>query len=131
MQLSSDDLSKVISVPGKTAPGTTEKPLPGTTQPASREDEKVAPASSPPPPAETLFAAVENLNQALELQQRSVRLRASEYASTAVIEVVDQETDTVIRQIPSESTVKLAEYWSQNGLLAEESLTSISLDETA
>ncbi len=113
------------------------------TQPLSKLDraQNNGPGNNPtdvPPAANSLLpdpeqveAAVENINQALELSQRSVRLKASEYAQTAVVEVIDKETDQVIRQIPQESTLKLVEYWSQNGLLAEGALTSLSLDETA
>ncbi len=130
MQISNDDISKLVSQSLSSESGQG----PGSEKDALSRSNKSpgdTPETTSPPPTETLFAAVENLNQVLRQQQHSVRLKASEFAETAVIEIVDKETNTVIRQIPNESTVKLAEYWSQNGLLADDSLISLSVDETA
>ncbi|MEM7705806.1 MAG: flagellar protein FlaG [Pseudomonadota bacterium] len=130
MQVSNDDMTKLVSRnPAQGASGTSPPgPAAPKTEPSAQSEPR---QTAPPPPAETLFSAVENINQVLKAQERSVRLKASEFAETAVIEVIDKETDTVIRQIPAESTMKLAEYWSQNGLLADGSLISLSVDETA
>ncbi|MEM9181810.1 MAG: flagellar protein FlaG [Pseudomonadota bacterium] len=129
MQVSNDDMTKLVSRnPAQGASGTSP---PGPAIPRTEPSAQNEPRQTAPPPAETLFSAVENINQVLKAQERSVRLKASEFAETAVIEVIDKETDTVIRQIPAESTMKLAEYWSQNGLLADGSLISLSVDETA
>lgn len=55
-----------------------------------------------------LQEAVDKVNQYAEIQRVSLRLQIEEELQRVVVKVVDQETDEVIRQIPSEQTLAMA-----------------------
>ncbi|MEM9531430.1 MAG: flagellar protein FlaG [Pseudomonadota bacterium] len=105
--------------------------------PASANVEKTPPqkpqAETPvrEPAPEQVIKAVDQVNAMLEQSETSVRIKAADLESPPVIQIVDQENDEVIRQIPAESVVKLAEYWSENGLLADGAVVALAVDETA
>lgn len=52
--------------------------------------------------------AVDKVNQYAEIQQVSLRLQVEKELQRVVVEVVDKDTDEVIRQIPSEQTIEIA-----------------------
>ena len=75
--------------------------------------------------------AIETVNRQFEMSNRSVRIVARPDASDTIIEVVDVETDEVIRQIPDERLLKLADWWSENGMQANTAPPGFTFDETA
>lgn len=61
------------------------------------------------PPAEKLQAAVTKLNDHVQNLSRTLSFSIAESTGRTVIKVYDTETDELIRQIPAEETLKLAE----------------------
>ncbi|AHF04016.1 FlaG [Marichromatium purpuratum 984] len=59
---------------------------------------------------EQLDQAVERLNEMFGGSRRMLNFELDEEADRTVIRVVDAETDELIRQIPSEETLKFAQY---------------------
>ena len=57
---------------------------------------------------------VEELNQVIQFTHRSLQFSVDKGSGKTVIKVVDKETDKVIREIPPEESVKLAERISEN-----------------
>ncbi len=82
-------------------------------------------------PQESLRDAVETINARLELAQRAVRVVPRGDSGSTVIEVIDSETDQVIRQIPPDNALKLAAWFKENGMLSDHVQGGFALDETA
>lgn len=59
---------------------------------------------------EDLQAAVEKMNELMQNSQRSLHFSVDDSTEEVVIKVVDQETDEVVRQIPSEEQLKFSEF---------------------
>lgn len=62
-----------------------------------------------PPAHEQLQQAVDVVNQAVALQQRALNFSIDELSGRSVIKVVDYETEELIKQIPSEELLKVAQ----------------------
>ncbi|MFC6669790.1 flagellar protein FlaG [Marinobacterium aestuariivivens] len=60
--------------------------------------------------AEKLQAAVDRLNELMQSGQRSLSFSVDSSTERTVVKVMDVHTDEVIRQIPTEESLKLAEY---------------------
>lgn len=60
--------------------------------------------------AEKLQAAVEKMNELMQASDRALQFSVDDTSEKVVIKVVDQQTDEVIRQIPSEETLKFSEF---------------------
>jgi flagellar protein FlaG len=58
---------------------------------------------------ETLEQAVGVINQALKLEQRALSFFIDDQSGRSVIKVLDYETDELIKQIPSEELLKVAQ----------------------
>jgi flagellar protein FlaG len=58
---------------------------------------------------EELQQAVDVVNQAVALEQRSLSFSIDDVSGRSVIKVVDFETDELIKQIPSEELLKVAQ----------------------
>ncbi len=56
-----------------------------------------------------LEAAVEAINSRLHLDQRSIQFRVEGATDQVVVSVTDQETGELVRQIPQDVALKLAE----------------------
>lgn len=56
-----------------------------------------------------LQSAVDVVNQAVALEQRSLSFSIDDVSGRSVIKVVDFETDELIKQIPSEELLKVAQ----------------------
>lgn len=80
---------------------------------------------------ERLEAATNQINESLAMSLRSVRLGVHEGSGTPVIQVIDDETGDVIRQLPSERVLKLANWRSENGLVGSPLDVNVLLDEKA
>lgn len=61
------------------------------------------------PTARELQQAVEVINQAAIIEQRSLNFSIDEVSGRSIIKVVDQKTEQLIRQIPSEELLKVAQ----------------------
>lgn len=59
--------------------------------------------------AQFLQAVADNLNESQQLSRRNLQFSVNEDADRTVIKVVDSKSGDVIRQIPSEDLVRLAE----------------------
>lgn len=72
----------------------------------------VAPASevkAVEPDNAKLQQAVDVVNQALALEQRSLNFSIDEDSGRSVIKVIDYETEELIKQIPSEELLRVAQ----------------------
>jgi flagellar protein FlaG len=56
-----------------------------------------------------LQQAVDVINQAVALEQRSLNFSIDDVSGRSVIKVIDYETDELIKQIPSEELLKVAQ----------------------
>ncbi len=91
-----------------------EKPAVPEKQPVVMEEaskEEVRPQVDP----EELAAAVAELTESVRNLQRSLLFSIHENSGRTVITVVDKGTDEVIRQIPSEEFLALADYFKSGG----------------
>ena len=67
-----------------------------------------------PPDAKQLEAAVAKLNDYVQSIRRTLSFSIEESTGRTVIKVYDAETDELIRQIPPEDTLRLANSITQN-----------------
>ncbi len=87
---------------------------PEATRPVGRAREPNANPELPPAvsgaPAErvSLDDAVESLNDFVASVQRDIRFRVDDVTGEAIVQVIDRDSDTVVRQIPSEVALQLA-----------------------
>lgn len=61
------------------------------------------------PTKQELQQAVEVVNQAAVIEQRSLSFSIDDVSGRSIIKVVDQQTDQLIRQIPTEELLKVAQ----------------------
>ena len=61
-----------------------------------------------PPEPEDLQEAVSRLNDFVQNVRRTLSFSVEEQTGTTVVQVIDAETEELIRQIPAEETIKLA-----------------------
>ena len=57
-----------------------------------------------------LEASIQKLNDLMATGQRSLNFSVDKSSDSVVVKVVDTQTDEVIRQIPNEESLRLAEY---------------------
>ena len=99
---------RTLPVATPTAPGAAAfAPSPAESQPASTTA-GAAPAK-PATDANQLKEAVSKLNDYVQNLQRKLSFSVSAETGRTIIKVYDAETDELIRQIPSEETIRLAE----------------------
>ncbi len=67
-------------------------------------------AEAPELSMEKLQDAVEKMNELMQGGRRSLNFSVDDSTEKVVIKVMDLETDKVVRQIPSEETLKFAEH---------------------
>ena len=113
-------------------PASTSQSTPSTTQtPTSRnpstsgtEESKTQPRTAagatanhtgadsrrPEERTEQVAQAVERINEMMQNGQQSLRFAVDEDSGRTVVRVLDAHTEEVIRQIPSEETLRFAEY---------------------
>jgi flagellar protein FlaG len=82
------------------------KPLTNSTQSVQQN----APAEKVEVSAERLQDAVEKMNELMQSGNRSLRFQVDDTTERVVVKVLDIETDEVVRQIPSEETLKFSEF---------------------
>ncbi|PKM17375.1 MAG: flagellar biosynthesis protein FlaG [Gammaproteobacteria bacterium HGW-Gammaproteobacteria-15] len=82
-------------------------------RPVQADPELVKPTEAVKPVAEVskteLQQAVDVVNQAVALEQRSLSFSIDDVSGRSVIKVIDYETDELIKQIPSEELLKVAQ----------------------
>lgn len=66
--------------------------------------------TNPAEMAEQVKQAVERINEMMQNGQQSLRFAVDEDSGRTVVRVMDARTEEVIRQIPSEETLRFAEY---------------------
>jgi len=70
--------------------------------------------------AESLSAAVEDMNAQLSSRDLSIRFRIDQDSKEVVVSVVDQDTNEVVREIPPEEIVRMrANFKKMVGVLME------------
>jgi flagellar protein FlaG len=77
--------------------------------PATADLQEAPPAQPTAPDADQLQGAVSKLNDFVQSYQRKLSFSVSAETGRTIITVYDAETDELIRQIPPEETIKLAE----------------------
>ncbi|NEX21716.1 flagellar protein FlaG [Thiorhodococcus mannitoliphagus] len=77
---------------------------------AEPKDEAAKDARSQGDPAEQVAQAVERINEMMQSGQHQLKFELNKDAGQMVIQVLDAETEELVRQIPSEETLKFAEY---------------------
>ncbi|MGE0485461.1 MAG: flagellar protein FlaG [Gammaproteobacteria bacterium] len=65
--------------------------------------------------ARALDAVVEDVSRNVQTRQRSLQFSVDERSGRTIITVIDKETDEIIRQIPPEEVVALAEHLDGGG----------------
>lgn len=98
-------------IAGSDAPAASLVPTPTPTQPR--------PAASPPS-NQQVQDAVKQMEQAVQAKASALQFSVDDSSGKTVVRVVDQHTGDVIRQIPSEEVLKIAQSIEQfQGLLAK------------
>jgi len=87
-----------------------EETPPAASMPAApRADEEATATSGQATDPETLRQAVERAQNALPPKARGIAFSMNEKTNTVVVKIIDRESEEIIRQIPSEEFLKIAE----------------------
>lgn len=84
-----------------------------------------------PAGADEVRAAAEAVNKQLEIERRRVQLKVDDRNNTPVISVIDVDSDEVIRQLPAEHVLKLAQFRAENPPFPEPDSSAQLLSEKA
>ncbi len=93
-------------------------PMPGGKS-ASPAGESLPVAPPPSPPVADVAEAVEQLNEIMSSKQRSLRFQVDQGSGRTIIVVIDKATEEVIRQIPSEELLAIAQQLTDLGTLID------------
>jgi len=105
----------------------------GTSAPSVPRNQAAAPAApagkATPPSGETLPVAMpavidvekaaERVNEIMSGRQRSLRFRVDEGSGRTIITVINEKTGEMIRQIPSEELLAIAQHLERTGSLID------------
>jgi len=69
----------------------------------------VGKADTPEPTSEEVTAAVEKLNTQIQSLQRELSFSVDEDSGRTVVKVIDSKTGDIVRQIPSDQVLRLAQ----------------------
>ncbi len=79
---------------------------------------KTATSSDPEVLTEQVKEAIKNINEYIKSFQRSLSFTIDEESETPIIKVLDESDGTVVRQLPSENLLEIAQHLSEaQGLL--------------
>lgn len=67
-----------------------------------------ADTSATPQSKEAVIAAVDKLNEAMAASSQSLKFEIDDDTKQIVVKIIDQSTDEVVRQIPSEEALQMA-----------------------
>ncbi len=91
-------------------PGSVGAVQAGTARPSRSADGAPAPQSKPPPKpsAEQVKQAVQEIQRVLAPVAQNLQFTVDKETGKTIVRVVDAETETVIRQMPSEEVLAIA-----------------------
>ena len=67
-----------------------------------------ADAAIPPPSKEDVSAAVDKLNEAMATSSQSLKFEIDDDTKQIVVKIIDQSTQEVVRQMPTEEALQMA-----------------------
>ena len=67
-----------------------------------------ADAATPPPSTEDVSAAVDKLNEAMATSSQSLKFEIDDDTRQIVVKIIDQSTQEVVRQMPTEEALQMA-----------------------
>ena len=106
--------AKPQSAPQQTSPVSASRPAPPAPgQPNSTEN-------APPISAQEITRAVDSIKQLSQQIDRNLQFHVDEGTGKTVVTVLDKETEEVIRQIPSEELLSVAQRLKEGGGLLED-----------
>ncbi|BBP45529.1 hypothetical protein THMIRHAS_09020 [Thiosulfatimonas sediminis] len=127
-------ISDVVTTPSAQKVTSVTNRVEGDNPKISSELPKVA--ETAPASKEEIAAQVEQLNRQLELLGQSITFGVDDSTNATVVKVVDKSTDELIRQLPSEGSLKVMQNiqefltrMQQNGSITQESLTGSLINE--
>lgn len=65
-------------------------------------------ATTPPPSKEDVSAAVDKLNEAMVASSQSLKFEIDDDTNQIVVKIIDQGTQEVVRQMPTEEALNMA-----------------------
>jgi len=102
-----------MAEPAPLAPGDAPSASAASTTPAEPTDDarpEILPLDS-----QAFASAVKDITEKVQNFQRSLQFHVDEDSGRTIITVIDKETDEVIRQIPPEEVLTLAEQFRRGG----------------
>jgi flagellar protein FlaG len=109
----------VLTAGAPLRPAVSPRPAPPAAQalPGATALDTAAATSPQPRPAQRsrddLEQLVEQLSKRAQVERHSLSFEVNDDAGLTVVSVIDRETREIIRQIPSEELVRLAEFFAQ------------------
>ncbi len=109
-------MDKISSINSRFIPSPSQSPVSSRVDPHKPEPHQDAPSQAEqggpqvPPTQTELGQAVDELNGFVQSVQRQLQFRVDDTTGRTVVKVIDRETDEVIRQIPPEEVLRLAQY---------------------
>ena len=98
-----------------------QTPVVSSGQPAPPAPGQPSPADSAPPlSAQEIIRAVDSIKQLSQQIDRNLQFHVDEGTGKTVVTVLDKETEEVIRQIPSEELLLVAQRLKEGGGLLED-----------
>ena len=128
-------VSEVKSATTSTRPGSFPSPAAGATEPtaslaaAPTAQETARKAPDQPVDAATLEQAVRQMNNYTQNLQRALQFRVDKDSGQTVVRVLDAKTDQVIRQIPTEEVLFIANKMRAAASVSTESPPGMLLQE--
>jgi len=105
--------AKPQSTPQAAPSGSSQPAPPAPGQPSSTD-------SAPPLSAQEITRAVDSIKQLSQQMDRNLQFHVDEGTGKTVVTVLDRETEEVIRQIPSEELLSVAQRLKEGGGLLED-----------
>ena len=65
-------------------------------------------ATTTPPSKEDVSAAVDKLNEAMQVSSQSLKFEIDDDTKQIVVKIIDQSTQEVVRQMPTEEALQMA-----------------------
>lgn len=121
--------SKTVTMPSAGAPRTTpvDRSAGAGQEPIRQKVDAVAvvpqaeqaPQEGQSVDKQQLAEAVSHLNSYVQNHRRNLEFNIDESSGKTVVKVIDAETDEVIRQIPNENALHMAQFLRENGGASE------------
>lgn len=98
---------------------------------AAPEQTRPEPQTKPEASAEALQKAVEKFASQVQSFQRNLNFSIDDSTGRTVVKVIDMSNDEVIRQIPSEEMLALAQHLSEIHSEGEQAISGLLMQSTA